>query len=233
MHGRIRWGGRILALLAIVALTVYLWHAGLTRASAIASVAVLLVAIVTLIAPYLFPTNSGAAPGKVAADQAQVPSIPIPGGPATVPKSARAHAEQFGALPEDPSTTRGTLDWSAEATVEATPAFRQSLGRPAVSARSSLPIMDGAIRKLRDLLVGANLTEGEAKRIVRDSGIDAQAAWWTFDPGSFWQAVLDRAHTAWSMENLFAAADPVFGSNPAWNAAKQDYLVAREGGISG
>ena len=86
--------------------------------------------------------------------------------------------------------------------------------------------MDDVIRKLRDLLVGANLTEGEAKRIVRDSGIDAQAAWWTTDPGSFWQAVLDRAHTAWSMENLFAAADPVFGKSPAWKTAKENYCAA-------
>ena len=122
-------------------------------------------------------------------------------------------------------TALGKPRWFAEATAEPAPVIRQPATGPSEPERS-LPSAADAIRKLRDLFVAANLTEGEAKRIARDSGVDAQAIWWTSDPTSFWETVLDRAHTAWRMEYLFAAADPLFGDNPAWTDAKRNYLTA-------
>jgi hypothetical protein len=62
---RVRWGGRILALLAIVALGAYLWRVGLTRGTEIATVLALIVAIMALVAPYLFPPQGGDKQKKV------------------------------------------------------------------------------------------------------------------------------------------------------------------------
>jgi hypothetical protein len=98
---------------------------------------------------------------------------------------------------------------------------------PAMPVESPLSV-DDALRQLCDLLVQSISTEEEAKRIVRESGVASGVAWWTRDPTSFWEAVLQRAHTAWQMEELFAAADKVFGGNPDWRDAKRNYLVARD-----
>jgi hypothetical protein len=120
-----------------------------------------------------------------------------------------------------------TPRWLTEAAAGPAPVLSQPATDDAAPLESPLSV-DSAIRKLRDLFVASNLTEEEAKRIVRESGVAAGAAWWTRDPTSFWNTVLDRAHTAWEMEELFAAADDVFGANPDWQQAKQDYLAARD-----
>jgi len=184
-NSRRQWGGGVIALLAIVALTAYLWRAGLTRASAIASVAVLVVAIVTLVAPYLFPVESG------------------------------------GEHPVNPARSEGSGDQ------------KRAPANPALSGPATVPAMDGVIRKVLDLLIAARLTQGESKQIAGNADIDFHEVAWSADDALFWATVLQRAHTAWKMERLFAAADRVFGDNPAWLAAKQDYLTTRDGGGSG
>jgi hypothetical protein len=70
--------------------------------------------------------------------------------------------------------------------------------------------------------------EDEAKRIVQDSGASVGGAWWSSDPKTFWQGALDNAHRAFRMEGLFTAVDEVLGSNPEWQEAKLEYLIARD-----
>jgi hypothetical protein len=219
-NSRRKWGGGIVALLAIVALIAFLWRAGLTRASAIASVAVLVVAIATLVAPYLFPVKSGgelpmnAARSEGSEGQMPAPANPALSGPATVPASTDVQTVQSGGSSSDPSAAHGAQRRSAQ-------------------ERGALPAMDGVIRRVLDLLIAAHLTQGESKQIAGNAGIDFHEVAWSADDALFWGTVLQRAHTAWTMERLFAAADRVFGDNPAWLAAKQDYLTARDGGSSG
>lgn len=57
LHRRssLTWGGRIVALVLVGGLAAYLVKAGLDKADKIATVLVLFVAIVTLVAPYLLP----------------------------------------------------------------------------------------------------------------------------------------------------------------------------------
>lgn len=49
------WGCRIAAVVLIVGLAAYLWSVGFDKADKLAGVLVLLVALATLLAPYLFP----------------------------------------------------------------------------------------------------------------------------------------------------------------------------------
>ena len=63
------WCGRIAAAVVIVGLVAYLTSVGLDKASEIAGVLVLLVALVALLAPYLFP------PGGNGAKQAHVSEV--------------------------------------------------------------------------------------------------------------------------------------------------------------
>jgi hypothetical protein len=91
--------------------------------------------------------------------------------------------------------------------------------------------VDEIIDELHALLVGAHLTQGESKRIARGAGIDFHEVSWSDDDALFWETVLQRAHTAWTMERLFAAADRVFDNNPSWQAAKQDYLTTRTSSV--
>jgi Caspase domain/Effector-associated domain 1 len=88
--------------------------------------------------------------------------------------------------------------------------------------------LSSALEQLRDILAEWIPQEEEARQVVRNSGVRAGIAWKSYDSISFWQTVLDHAHRSWSMEDLFAAADEVFGNNPDWWEAKQDYLAARE-----
>jgi hypothetical protein len=87
--------------------------------------------------------------------------------------------------------------------------------------------VDEIIRDLHRLFVAAHLSQGDSKQIARDAGIDFHEVSWSADDALFWATVLQRAHTAWTMEKLFAAAGRVFGDNPAWQAAKHEYLTAR------
>ncbi len=59
--------------MAVALLSAYLWRVGLVRASALASVLALLVAVVALVAPYLLPPNAarGDAPSAP-------PALPVP-----------------------------------------------------------------------------------------------------------------------------------------------------------
>jgi hypothetical protein len=98
VRDRIRWGGRILALLVIGAVVVYLWRVGLNRAAPIATVGGFLVAIVALVTPYLFPSEHNGtlrkrlAPNEVGATQPQAGGVPGVGKASTV-----AHAEALAA----------------------------------------------------------------------------------------------------------------------------------------
>jgi hypothetical protein len=114
-----------------------------------------------------------------------------------------------------------------EAVAAPQPVIGQPPADPAKPAQAALSV-EGAMRRLRDLLVDSIPAEEEARRIVRDSGLGATADWWYRDPTAFWDTALRRAHTAWRMERLFAAADEVFGSNPDWRDAKARYLAARD-----
>ena len=51
------WAGRVAALAAIVSLVVWMYRSGLTRASAFGGAAGLIVALVSLAAPYLLPAT--------------------------------------------------------------------------------------------------------------------------------------------------------------------------------
>jgi hypothetical protein len=66
MHGRSGWiwGGRIIAVVAVVGLAIYLLAVGLDKADKLAGALSLLVAVAALVAPYLLPTGqpSSAAP---------------------------------------------------------------------------------------------------------------------------------------------------------------------------
>ena len=106
-----------------------------------------------------------------------------------------------------------------------------AVGHPAADSSKSAagPLsIDRAVRQLCDLLSESIFTQEEAKRIVRESGVVTATAWWDLDPRSFWEAVLDRAHTGGRTEELFSAAGEVFGANPNWREAKESYLAARE-----
>ena len=92
--------------------------------------------------------------------------------------------------------------------------------------RAALSVQN-ALDQLRDLLL-ASTTEDEAKRIVLGSGATTSEAWWSKSPTSFWDTALAEAHRAWRMEDLFARADMVFGTNPEWHDAKAQYLEARD-----
>jgi hypothetical protein len=82
------WGGRVIALAVLILLAAYLWRVGLARASALASVFALLVAVITLLAPYLLPTSAsrddhGGLRHHETADPARV-DAPAPRGDAVV-----------------------------------------------------------------------------------------------------------------------------------------------------
>jgi hypothetical protein len=87
--------------------------------------------------------------------------------------------------------------------------------------------VDKMLLDLQRLFVEARLTQGRSQQIADNAGIDFHEVSWVHDDALFWATVLQRAHTAWMMEGLFAAADHVFGGNPTWLAAKRDYLTAR------
>jgi Effector-associated domain 1 len=114
---------------------------------------------------------------------------------------------------------------------------REAVGRDRVAEQrpadvampnEAAPSVDSAIEQLRNLLVESISSEEEAKRIVRRARVAPTVNWWTRDLASFWDTALARAHTAWRMEDLFAAADEVFGANPHWHEARARYLLARE-----
>jgi hypothetical protein len=88
----IRWGGRVIALASIAGASVYLWRVGLNRGASIASVGAFLVAIVALIAPYLFPPEREGAMQKEA-----MPEIST--GQARSEHGASSHAPLVGGLP--------------------------------------------------------------------------------------------------------------------------------------
>jgi hypothetical protein len=77
-----------------------------------------------------------------------------------------------------------------------------------------------------NLLAWAHLSQTEAEQIAAKAGIDVSGVSWSAGPRDFWWHVINRAHTAWTMERLFEAADYVFGENPEWADAKQDYRTA-------
>jgi hypothetical protein len=114
---------------------------------------------------------------------------------------------------------------------------REAVGRDPVAEqpptdvatpREPAPSAERAIEELRDLLVESISSEEEAKRIVRQAGLTTTVNWWTRDLTSFWDTALHGAHSTWQMEELFAAADDVFGANPYWRDAKARYLAARK-----
>lgn len=55
------WGGRIAAAMVLLGVGVWLWSVGLTQASAIGGAVGLLVAVATLLAPYVLPAPSAPA----------------------------------------------------------------------------------------------------------------------------------------------------------------------------
>jgi len=124
-------------------------------------------------------------------------------------------------------------DWFREAL--AVPVSEPSAATSAESAATSAesvpgtpPSLLGALQRLCDILAEWIHDEGEARRIVRRSGVRIGIGWNSDDSMSFWQVALDRAHRAWKMEELFTAADGEFGNNPDWREAKRDYLAARD-----
>lgn len=96
------------------------------------------------------------------------------------------------------------------------------------STQRTSPSLPSALQRLCDILAEWIHNESEARRIVRRSGVRIGIGWNSDDSMSFWQVALDRAHRAWKMEELFAAADEEFGNNPDWHEAKRDYLAARD-----
>jgi hypothetical protein len=113
------WGGRIIAVVAVVGLAIYLLAVGLDKADKLAGALSLVVAVAALVAPYLLPSgqpSSAAPPGQAAASgprqsvtdtvvggnltQAQdVGGIRVPGAatPATRPGTAPAAGPVPGA----------------------------------------------------------------------------------------------------------------------------------------
>jgi hypothetical protein len=115
--------------------------------------------------------------------------------------------------------------WLVDAVTGPAPVIRQTITDSAAHPAASLSLAS-AIRDLCDLFVKADLTRPEARRIALGSGVDAATVSWTENQLLFWQTVLDRAHTSWCMEELFSAADPVFGKNPDWDTAKRAYRAS-------
>ena len=189
----------MVTVIAITGLMVYFWRVGLTRAAEISGVGALIVAIVTPIAPFLWL--------KGTEGQERAPAMTAASGPAAVSGSAHAQAAQAGGSSEEPSGAQQ---------------------RP-VRTTGAPPALNDAISRVLDLLIAAHLSKTESEQIAYTVGIDVSGVSWAEGPRPFWWHVVNRAQTAWIMEILFEAADHVFGGNPEWTAAKQDYLTARDG----
>lgn len=109
------WGGRVIALLALIGLAIYLWQVGLDRADRLASSIGLVVAVAALLAPYVVP------PGT--APVADMPTLPIaPGASPLGATAATAGQSQptpptasiIGhAFPSSTSSASGTLSSAA------------------------------------------------------------------------------------------------------------------------
>ena len=198
-NNRVRWGVGMVTVIAIVALIVYLWRAGLTRAAEISGVGVLIAVIVTPVAAYVFRTGSEG--------QERAPGMTPSRGRTAVRGSTDPQAPRAGGSSGESSVAHGAQQRSARAR-----------GAP-------LP-MEEVISGVVDLLIVAPLSKTESERIAARADIDVSGVSWSAGPRDFWWHVVNRAHTAWTMERLFEAADYVFGDNPRWADAKQDYRAA-------
>jgi Caspase domain len=107
-------------------------------------------------------------------------------------------------------------EWFANATIQ----------QPQPEYPAGPESMSGALRNLRDILAESIPEEGEARRVVHDSGERAGIAWGSGDSISFWDTALSRAHRSRTMPRLFAEVDRVLGRNPDWFDAKRQYLMA-------
>jgi hypothetical protein len=192
----------VVTVIAIVALIVYFWRVGLNMAAEISGVGVLIAAIMTPVAAYVFRTGSDG--------QERVPGMRGPRGRTAVPRSDQPQASQAGDSSGESSVACGAQQRSAR-------------------ARGAPPTTDEVISRVLDLLIAAPLSRTESERIAAKADIDVSGVSWSASPSDFWWHVVRRAHTARTMEGLFEAADHIFGENPEWAGVKQSYRMARDG----
>jgi hypothetical protein len=194
------WGGRIVALVAVALLAAYLWHVGLAKASGLASVLTLLVALVALVAPYLLP------PAASRSDSPPVESAPP--GPVQAGVSAPGDYSTRVAVADDAQVPRTVKQGTRTHVPLAGIAARKGTWVAGVMAFADMEDPDFRRTVLRQ--VGDRLNLGRAfsvpyRPVARDHVVEIVDRCWEFrDPGAARNAL---AETLTSLRPDDSAAD--------------------------
>jgi hypothetical protein len=205
------WCGRIVAVVILGLLLGYLWRVGLSKANALAGVLSLLVAVVALVGPYLFPRSQ------------DVPVVngPLPGNP-----------ELTGSDPPGVSTDPDSAPEGVESMpVQPTPSVR--LQGPVVAAKESwiaaammfADMQDPEFRRSILRQMGDRLGLGQPfpvpyRPLARDHAAEIVDQCWDFkDPGAARRALAESLVTlrpdtraAVNLERMLADSPMTWGS---------------------
>jgi hypothetical protein len=97
-HGWV-WAGRVVASAIVIGSAVYLYRVGFTRANEVAAPVMLVVALATLFAPYLFPAYQPPTRPSESAGAAQTSAIqPRPDGVVIIADRGSVGAQRIGHL---------------------------------------------------------------------------------------------------------------------------------------